>query len=71
MLGPSLLFGKPSQAELFDKASWAEPSFFSEKASRAEPSFLLSKPSQTEVLVCQNRAIFDYFELIFLKSTTF
>ena len=34
MLGPSLLFGEPSQAELFDKASRAE--LFSEKASWAE-----------------------------------
>ena len=47
MLGPSLLFGEPSQAKLFDKASQAEPSFFQER--RAEPSFFLSKPSQTEL----------------------
>ena len=60
VLGPSLLFGESSRAELF-----------SEKASRAEPSFLLSKPSQTELSVFQNWAIFDYFQLTFLKNSTF
>ena len=69
VLGPSLLFGEPSRAELFDKASRAEPSFFQKR--QAEPSFLLSKPSQTELSVFQNWAIFDYFQLTFLKNTTF
>ena len=59
-MSPSLFFGKPSQPEVF-----------SENARWAKPSFLLSKPSQTELLVFQNWAIFDYFELIFLKNTTF
>ena len=58
VLGPSLLFA--SRAELF-----------SEKASWAELSFLLSKPSQTELLIFQNWAIFYYFQLNFLKDTTF
>ena len=35
-LGPSQLFGKLSRAELFDKASRAEQSFFQKR--RAEPS---------------------------------
>ena len=59
VLGPSLLFGESSQAELFDKVS------------QAEPSFLLSKPSQTELSVFKHWAIFDYFQLTFLKNSTF
>ena len=49
VLGPSQLFGEPSQAELFDKASRAKPRFFQKR--RTKPSFLLSKPSQTELSV--------------------
>ena len=53
----------------------SEPTFWQAKPSflirRAEPSFLLSNPSQTQLSVFQNWAIFDYFQLTFLKNTTF
>ena len=62
MLGPSLIFGEPSQAEVFDKVNQSE--LFSEKASRA-------KLSQTKLSVFQNWAIFYNFQLTFLKEFNF
>ena len=44
VLGPSLLFGEPSLAKLFDKASRAE--LFSEKASWAELFAFKTKPNR-------------------------
>ena len=44
VLGLSLLFGEPSRAELFDKASRAE--LFSEKASRAELFAFKTEPNR-------------------------
>ena len=67
-MGLSLLFGEPSQTEHFDKASRAEPGFFQKR--QAKPSFLLLKLSKTELSVFQNLAIFDHFQLTFLKTAT-
>ena len=69
MLGPSRLFGEPSRAELFDKASRAEPS--RAEPSRAEPSFFAFKTEPNRAFRFPKLSNFWLFSLNFFKEYNF